>query len=130
TDIGPDLVRRTIDHSPAYAGPGQKSGVALRPVVPAGVGIVGDLRSTAKLADCDHERACQQAALLEVFQQGRDGRVEAGKGETESEVPVAEDTAALDGRPVHVPALGDKELIARGQTHPGVDADQTHPRLN
>src|SRR6516165_3069917 len=63
------VVAGTDDGARRYAAAGQQDRETLRPVIPAAVLV--DPRRTAELAGDDYQRARQQAALLQVLQQGR-----------------------------------------------------------
>ena len=68
------FVAGTVDLAAADPGTGHGKAPDRAPVVPAAVAV--DLRRPAELADGHHQRLLQQAALLEVAQQGREADVE------------------------------------------------------
>ena len=69
--IGRRGIRGPVDEPALQAAAGHEQGVTLRPVVAAGVLV--DLRSAAELARPDDQRLVEQAARLEVLDQGRQG---------------------------------------------------------
>ena len=72
--MGGPAIGRAVDKSPAHSRTGQYGRVTVRPVLTAAIGLV-DPRRAAELANPDHERLVEQAAAVEVFQQGREALV-------------------------------------------------------
>src|SRR5690349_17450493 len=94
------------------AGAGKEHRHRVRPVVAAGVTV--DLRRTAKFAQCDDERAREQAALIQVVDQGRDGVVPARQS-----LP-----ACVENADVMIPAT----VIERNEWHPRFDETPSQER--
>src|SRR5207302_1771104 len=75
-------VRLAVDEAAADAGAGDAGGVAVWPVIAAVVVVVvaggahAALRTAAELADGHHQRLGQQAALVQVADQGGQAGVE------------------------------------------------------
>src|SRR5215831_4791193 len=68
--VSADPVGRAI-YAPADAGACQHCGEAGRPVAPAGYAVSGfDLGGPPEFANHNHQRALQQTALVQIFQQG------------------------------------------------------------
>jgi hypothetical protein len=67
--VGSDFVTGAVKGAAANASPGYESGVTERPVFPPGIAR-SDLGSAAEFAGPNDESLAEQAAGVEVFQQG------------------------------------------------------------
>src|SRR5579872_2000491 len=106
-DVRADAVGRSVDRTAADPRAGEKRRVTLGPMVAAGMWTVHNLRSAPEFTHDDHQRRLQEPALIEVFQKCRQRLVEHGQREPQPELTGAEDSALLNRRAVHVPALRD-----------------------
>jgi hypothetical protein len=129
--VGADTVGLTVDHAAADAGSCNDRRITIRPVNPARLALGVDARRAAELADHHHQRALQQAALVQVVEQRRERLVEARQAPAHAVGAAAEGVAHAHVTAVHVPAgAGRAAAGAGGRASPTVDGHAADARLD